>query len=60
MRETYYTVRRSLAGCTVDYPRRCRTRAEAEAYAVEVRRYCVGGTVSIVPHEASLTWYAST
>lgn len=51
MIKIYYTLRRETDSCTVDYPVRCRTMEDAEAYAVEMRRYCLGGTIIIVRHE---------
>ena len=53
MINTYYTLRRETDTCTVDYPVRCRTMAEAEAYAAEMRRYCLGGEFRIVIHQES-------
>ena len=51
MTETYFTVRREMAHCTVDYPMKFRTKAEAETYKDGLKRYSVGGEFSVVEHQ---------
>ena len=51
MNETYYTVRRETAHCIVDYPRKCKTKEEAETYMNGLKPYSLGGAFSVVEHQ---------